>query len=717
MKLNTILGFAVILLFPLLNYSQPVATVINTDQAPFINGVLDDDVWGKAIPITEFVQREPVTGAPATQPTEVYLLYDDNYLYIGFRCYDDPDKVIGREMARDANLGNDDRVQIILDTHLDGRSAYWFQIGPRGSIGDAVISGNGQEFNREWRGLWDGRATIQPHGWEAEIAIPFKTLNFDPAQQAWGLKLIRYIRRNLEAVYWPTANINNHRFQVSDAGLMKGLKGISQGVGLDITPYAIAGHDKNPLDNTFMGDAGMDLFYQVTPGIRGVLTLNTDFADTEVDTRQINLTRFSLHFPEKRDFFLDGANYFNFGIGGEVDNPYSRRIIPFFSRRLGLDQSGEQLRVYGGGRFTGQAGRWNIGLVNILQEKQFDHSNFTAMRVSRNIGRQSSTGMVATIGNATSEGNNFVYGIDTRLATSTLGGNKNLAFTGWGLQSVTEKPGLGTITSSAFGADLNFPNDLFFGRAGVIQIDEDFTAGIGFVPRKGIREYYFSAGVGPRPGRWGILQFIAKGDLDHISGLDGQLQTREIRISPVNIRFTSGEEAEWDIRFTHESLTEDFNLLGQILIPAGSYDFSSHSVEIASAKYRNLWGSLEYEWGDFYNGQKKTVEITTGWQVFVNLFLSAEMERSYLSFPQRDMEVGIYRGIMNILFNPQINLTTFIQYDDVSQTAGWQSRFRWIIRPGREILVAWNSRISDPMERFVVTDSSLRFKVKYNVRF
>jgi hypothetical protein len=356
-------------------------------------------------------------------------------------------------------------------------------------------------------------------------------------------------------------------------------------------------------------------------------------------------------------------------------------------------------------------------VVNIFQEKQYDDNNFTAMRISRNLGSQSSAGMIATLGNATADGSNALYGLDTRLATSSLAGGRNLAFTAYGMQSVTEQPGNGRSVDNAFGTELNYPNDLFFGRAGFMQIGEEFTAGIGFVPRRGIREYYFSAGAGPRPGKYGILQVTSKVDLDHISGLDGLLQTREMKLTPLEVRFTTGEEFEAEVTFTHESLIEDFNLLGEILIPAGKYDFTTKTLELGSAKQRNLWATFEYEWGGFYMGSKRSYEVTAGWQAFVNLFLSAELEKSYLSFPGREMEVGIYRGIMNVLLSPQINLFTFVQYDDVSQTAGWQSRFRWIIRPGREVLVAWNSSITDPMERFTVSDSSLRFKLKYNIRF
>jgi hypothetical protein len=706
-----------LIILPAVLFSQPEATVVRTIHKPAIDGVLSEEIWEMAVPVTGFVQREPDTGAPASQETEVLLLYDDNYLYIGIRCYDDPNKVIGREMARNASLQNDDRLQIILDTHLDGRNAYWFQIGPGGSIGDAVISANGREINRDWQGLWDGRASIQTHGWEAEIAIPFKTINFDSRKSTWGVKFIRHISRNLESAYWPDANINNLEDAVSDAGLLHGLEGISQGVGLDINPWVIGGHNSRIDGGSFLGDTGVDVFYQITPGMRGVLTVNTDFAETEADARQINLTRFSLHFPEKRDFFLDGANFFNFGIAGEDRNRYSQRLIPFFSRRLGLDSAGEPLPVIAGGRFTGQAGDWNIGLLNILQERQYDNSNFAAMRVSRNLGRHSSAGMIATLGNASAEGSNALYGIDTRLATSTLGGDKNMAFTAYGLQSVTEKPGLGRSVDNAFGADLNYPNDLFFGRAGFLQIGDDFTAGTGFVPRKGIREFYFKAGAGPRPGKYGILQVTSEVELDHISGLDGMLQTREFEMTPLEIRFISGEELKTEVMFAHESLMEDFNLLGEILIPADKYGFVTRALQVNSAKHRNLWATFGYEWGGFYNGERYTYEVTAGWQVFVNLFLGAEIERSHISFPGRDMEVGIYRGMLNVLFNPRINLFTFVQYDNVTQIAGWQSRFHWIIKPGREVLVAWNSNINDPMDRFAISESSLRFKLKYNVRF
>jgi hypothetical protein len=708
---------ALSLIIPEIIYSQSAVQAVRTDEPPVINGILSEELWQNAVPVTELFQREPNPGDPVSQTTEFYVLYDDDYLYIGVRNYD-TGRIVAREMARSASLRNEDRVQIFLDTNSDGRTAYLFELGARGSKGDAIISANGQEINRDWQGLWDGKTSIHSYGWEAEFAIPFKTITFDENQTTWGIKFYRQIERNLEEAVWPLTDINARDEQVSDAGILVGLEGMNQGIGLDLTPWVLGGHNNREDGQTFMGDIGLDAFYQITPSLRGVVSINTDFAETEADTRQVNLTRFSLRFPEKREFFLDGANYFNFGISGEGQNPYSTRLIPFFSRRIGLDQSGSMLPVYAGAKFTGKVDNWNIGLLNVLQKKQFDNSNFTALRVSRNIGSQSSAGILATLGNATGPGSNALYGVDGRIATSTLGGNKNIALTGYVLQSQNDLPDGNRTTDYAMGADLNYPNDFFFGRTGFMHIDEDFEAGIGFVPRTGIRNYYLTAGIGPRPGKWGILQMNTEIQLDYFSDLNGTLLTREIELKPLEFRFSSGEELSSEVMFIYENLAEDFHLLGEILIPAGDYTFKNYSVEFETARQRNLWGAIGYEWGEFFNGKIQTYEISAGWQAFVNLFLGAEIERNFLNFQENKLDFGIYRMTVNVLFNPQINMTTFMQYDDISENLGWQTRFQWIIQPGQEFLVAWNSTITnDPLDRFALSESALRFKLKYNIRF
>ena len=240
--------------------------------------------------------------------------YDENNLYIGFRCYGDPSEITAKELARDVSLGNDDRVQVILDTYLDKRNAFWFQVGPRGSIGDAIVSENGAAFNKAWDGLWTGKASIHDKGWDAELAIPFKTLSFKKGEGTWGIKFIRHLKKNEESGYWPVANLNTHKFQVSDGGLLTGIGDITQGIGLDLIPYGLTGADYKREDGKTKPvlDAGFDAYYRITSNLKAALTVNTDFAQTEVDDRAINLTRFNLFYPEKRDFFPGWGQLFQF---------------------------------------------------------------------------------------------------------------------------------------------------------------------------------------------------------------------------------------------------------------------------------------------------------------------------------------------------------------------------------------------------------------------
>ncbi|MGE5426722.1 MAG: DUF5916 domain-containing protein, partial [Methylococcaceae bacterium] len=468
--------------------AQTAAQAVRVSTPPSIDGQINELVWEQATHIDQFVQREPNPGEAVSEKTIVSVCYDNNFLYFAVKCYDDPKKITAKEMARDVSLGNDDRVQIILDTYLDHRNGYWFQIGPRGSIGDALVSENGASLNKEWDGLWTGKSSINAEGWEAELAIPFKTLGFNPDNTTWGMKLIRNIKRKLEASYWPVANLNTHRFQISDSGLLTGLEGISQGIGLDVSPYAIGGmNTKHGEKASFMKDAGLDVFYQITPRLKASLSVNTDFAETEVDDRQINLTRFSLYFPEKRDFFLDGSNYFKFGIEGDDNNSYRNSIVPFFSRRLGLDNSGNMLPVNYAAKITGTQSNWNIGLMHISDVRDYGNSQLSVGRITRNIGKQSSVGVIGTWGNALSHDENKVGGFDIKLATSRFQKNKNIALTMFGLISDTQGKKDNNIS---WGADIAYPNDFLYFSLGHYEVGENFVAGIGFVPRTNIKASY-----------------------------------------------------------------------------------------------------------------------------------------------------------------------------------------------------------------------------------
>jgi len=689
---------------------------VRVDTPPQIDGRLQEAVWQQAAVISDFYQRQPDTGEPVTEPTKVYICYDQDNLYFGFFCQDDPEKITAKELARDVSLAEDDRVQIILDTFMDHRSGYWFQIGPRGSIGDALVSENGAAFNKQWDGLWEGKARITDQGWTAELAIPFKTLSFRAGQTTWGLKLIRHIKRKLESVYWPTANLDTYRFQVSDAGTLRGLEGISQGIGLDVTPYGLVGMDQGQnRQNSYPSDVGGELYYQITPGMKGALTVNTDFAQTEVDKRQINLTRFDLHFPEKRDFFLDGANYFNFGIEGDRHNPYSDRLIPFFSRRMGLDNTGNPVPIIGGGKVTGQFGNWNMGFLHILDDRADGRHNFTVGRLTRNFGEQSTVGVIGTMGNAVTTAQNQLGGVDLKLATSNFRGNKNLSFMLFGLRSNTT--GLIGGSESVWGSEILYPNDMLFFRLGTHRIGNNFLAGMGFVPRAGIQETYLESALGPRPKRWGILQYHLRIGGDYITDLENRLLTRMVSLTPLEIEFDSGDQIIWTASQRYEQLTEDFQISSGHIIPMDTYTFWRNSLQLESAQHRNFWATGLFQWGDFFNGSRRDMTVAIGYKIAVPLFVGVEMQRNDVTLPDGSFAAEIYGLNANILFSPDITLYNFIQYDNFSNNMGWQSRFSWILRPGNEILLVWNSLWDDPVNTLRVTESATRFKVKYTYRF
>lgn len=715
MKTNLFL-FCFCVLFIQSAFSQPVIQAVKIDSPPHIDGHVSEKIWNQAFLVSDFYQREPNLGAPVSQKTEFLVCYDEHNIYFAVKCWDNPKKITAKEMARDVSLGNDDRIQIILDTYLDRRNGYWFQIGPRGSIGDALISENGAAFNKEWDGLWTGKASIKDYGWEAEIAIPFKSLGFDKSNTQWGIKYIRHIVSNIESSYWPEANLNTHKFQVSDAAVLDGMENITQGIGLDISPYLVTGLDtKKGEKNDPKLTGGVDLFYQITPSLRSSITINTDFAETEVDDRQINLTRFSLHFPEKRDFFLNGANYFQFGIEGDDNSPAAKRIIPFFSRRMGLDENGQPIPINYGGKLTGQHKNWNIGLLHMNDNRQTGKNNFSVMRISHNLWKQSSIGIIGTYGNALADSTNMLAGADLKLSTSRFQGNKNVTFTFFGLKSSTynmEK------NSGAWGAQFSYPNDLIKARLGHHQVGENFVAGMGFVPRTNIKETYGEFEVGPRPGKWGIMQVLTGASFNSISNLESKkVETSEIQIKPLGIRFLSGEEISYSLINQQEYLYSGFNIFENIVIPQGGYQWWRHKIDLKTKGARNIWGEASYGLGNFYSGTREDILLKANWKIAVPFFLGGTFIQNHVELPQGNFTANIYQVNANILFSPDITLYNFVQYDNASKNAGWQSRFQWILKPGNEIIVAWNTQFLKNDGPFYMDESALRLKLKYNIRF
>ena len=706
-----------VLLFSFFN--ENVCSQINIPKIadpPSIDGHVNDEIWNSAAIIDQFFQREPAEGAPMTEKTEIFILYDSKHIYFGIKCYQDPKSIAAKEMQRGASLPYDDRVHIILDTYLDGRNAYAFEVNPLGAVGDAMISNSGRQRNTSWEGLFEGKSKITDKGWEAELAIPFNTLSFDVNNKNWGLFMNRYIPAKNEWGSWPVANINSAEFAVADAGVISGFEGITQGIGLDISPYALLGADsKRESDTKYKANAGLDIYYQINPRMKASVTINTDFAETEADTRQINLTRFDIRLSEKRNFFLDGSTMFNFGLEGsrQTEAP-SGKLNPFFSRRMGLDTEGSAIPIIYGAKFISRLNKWNIGALHVGEERDYGTSFSTVARISRNIGQQSSIGMITTYGNALGESQNFVTGLDLNLATSKFMGDKTLNFILSGLKSTTESI---KEKDMAWGAVLSYPNDLVNFMLGHQQIGENFFAGLGFVPRTNIREYWGSLSLGPRINVLGIRQLSFGGSFDYVTDFDNIMQSQSFTLNPADIRFHSGERLTYKLSNIYEYLENDFNIYPGFTIPANEYKWWENVITFSTSGSRDLYGNLSYTTGKFYTGTKNTVNIATNWKVFVRLFVGGSYNTSRVSLPEGDFSADIFQFNLNILFSPNVTLYNYLQYDSKSRTAGLQTRFRWVMKPGNEVLFVWNSGYSKQEENLIMDQNALRFKLKYNFRF
>lgn len=388
---------------------------------------MDEAAWSEAVPIGRLLQQEPIPESEPTEETDVFVLYDRDNIYFGIVCHDkDPGAIVATQMGRDARLDVDDHIVIAIDPFLDYRNGFFFQVNPRGSRGDGQVSNNAERRTLQWDGIWQASARITEDGWVAELAIPFKTLRFKPGETTWGLNVQRVIKRLDEVDRWASPRREVWLTNFAEAGKLNGLENVEQGRGLDIRPYASAGE----VNGDGRWAVGGDVFKNVTPSLNASLTINTDFAETEVDARQVNLTRFPLFFPEKRAFFLEGAGVFE--VAGLRPSPRSD-LIPFFTRRIGL-LAGEEVPILVGAKLVGREKGFNIGFLDV-QTREADvpflgtvsGQNLLAARVSRNLFRQSWVGGILTHGNPSGTGSNTLFGVDTRFATSSFSGDKNLS--------------------------------------------------------------------------------------------------------------------------------------------------------------------------------------------------------------------------------------------------------------------------------------------------
>jgi len=689
----------------------PARRMVRTAEGPVIDGVLDEVVWEQAVVIDDFRQVEPDEGGEPSERTEVRLLYDQAHLYVAVRCFDRrPQEIIATQMKRDGSLDADDHISFLVDPFFDRRNGYYFEMNALGAKGDALIEDN-DRVRRDWDGIWSGKASIDDEGWAVEVAIPFKTLSFNPNTTRWSFNASRFIRRRNEILRWSSPSRDKDFISIADAGVLDDISDIEKGVGLDVKPYTLTtlkrDHetDRDGLDF----DAGLDVFYRFTPALTLALTINTDFAETEVDERRVNLTRFPLFFPEKRDFFLQDAGIFDFG--GIRNNP-----LPFHSRRIGLGRSGETRDILAGAKLTGRVGDLNLGLLDVQMkhDQELGDKNLLVARGSVNVLEQSNVGAIFTNGDPRTDGDNWLAGLDFNYRTSSFKGDKTVTGHAWVLTG--DSTGVDT-GQSAWGVKAGYPNDRIEWGCGYSQIDENFNAALGFVPRRGIREYFGNWRYRWRPESEIIRRIDSGLRGTVITDLDDDVESADLDLELIEIETEAGDEVGLEFTRQREALDEAFEISDGIVLPVGDYTFNRFDVGFETSRGRPVSVGLGYGGGDFYTGTRDDYWIELEWRASANLFLGFEYEMNDVDLEEGSFIARIIRGRVNVYFTPDLSWTNFVQYDNDSESVGINSRVRWIIEPGNEIYFVLNQSIDRDDRSFRVRQSQLTTKVGWTFRF
>ncbi len=698
---------------------------VRVPQGPKIDGLLSDPVWRSAEAFTGFRQADPRPGENPTESTELRVLYDHANLYLGILCREsEPGRIAANNMAHDAGASqggqhyghssqgpSDDIVRVLLDPFQDKRTAYVFFVNPLGARGEGLAYAGEASLN--WDGIWEARARILEDGWSAEFRIPFKTISFKPGLAVWGINVERVIARKQEIIRLSGTNRDSRFENPMEAAALEGIEGVEQGKGITFRPYGlVSAVREHPASGVLKADGGFDIYKNFTPNLVGAVSYNMDFAETEADERRINLTRFPLFFPEKRMFFLEGSETFNFSS--------SISFVPFISRTIGLYE-GRQVPVVFGTKLYGKVGAWNLSAIDVQtgRSEGLAGRNLFAARMTRNIFAESKIGWILTNGSPTGE-RNTLAGVDFNYSTSRFLGNKNLMAAVWAAYNWNEqKEG----RHHGFGARAEFPNDLWNGEITYAYYGEALDPGLGYMMRQSIQTFYVRASYQPRP-QAGFLdglvrQFSFQGSVDYYWDLAGRLETRRVNLTPLSFRTESGEQFQFEIVPNRDVLPYPFEVARGVVLPAGPYDYTNVQVSLDTATHRPAVLNLSFTTGNFYSGRldETRAGVSVKLNGMANLGIDIDLVRGRL--PQGRFNENVYQIKADIFLSPDLGLMNYLQYDDISHELGWSARLRWQVSPGNEIYVVYNKnweRRWDPTSRFVPLEERGVFKISLSIR-
>lgn len=690
---------------------------LSTDADVKIDGRLDEPIWSEA-PVARLVQQEPVPGAPTPYDTEVRVLLDGENLYIGIRCVDpDASKVSIHTMQRDGEMWGDDTVAIVLGPFGDRRNGYLFRVNAAGARQDGLFSGSGGRHEPlEWDGIWDARAVRCDIGWSVEMIIPTQSIRFDPQLESWELNVERSIPRDRTVMRWADPSLDARLRDLRRSGRLDGMVGLNQGKGLSFSPYALGRFEADhPSDTTSTEwDGGFDVEWSPSPDLTLIGTINTDFAETEVDSRQINLTRFPLFFPEKRAFFLEGSDLFKFG--GNL----GRDLVAFHSRRIGLYDE-EIVPIIGGVKVLGRSGRWSYSALDTIMDDTSvsEGTNLFAGRAVYDVTQELRLGVIATDGDPGGVDDNSMVGVDAVWRTSKFRGDKNLQASAWAMDTFGDtEPG----RTNGWGFEFSYPNDLWDAGISYKNIGDALDPGLGFLPRSGVTIWRPRLQYRPRPDVDWIRQLRFQMFGDYISDLDGRVESWGIFTAPLHLITESGDGYEFNWRPRYDRLDEPFEIVDGVEIPVGEYTFHRFRLEAQSSSHRWWRASASVWFGDFYTGTLTEARVSgsisspTGkWRVQLDAL------NNDASLPEGDFIQRMYQVKTFLAFNPDLVLSLFGQYDSESENLGFNTRLRWTIKPGNDLFVVWNhdwerSIGADRHESFIPLSDQLVVKLRVTLR-
>ncbi len=690
-----------------------------------VDGVLDDPVYDQVPAADGFLQQEPEEGAPVSEATRVWVLYDAENLYIAAELEEHhPELLRANEMRRDhRNIGWGDSFSVILDTFYDRRNGFLFHTNPAGALFDAQVSDE-RNTNSDWNTVWWVKTELLQDGWTMEMRIPFRSLRYAAGgAQLWGINFRRLIKHTNERAFLtptPQAYNMNGLNRLSNAATLVGLEAPAGSRRMELKPYAIGSQTDAPLrdiNNEWSGDFGADFKFGVTEGLTADVTWNTDFAQVEDDETQVNLSRFSLFYPEKREFFLEGQGVFDFGgrqtrmWGGGGDTP-----IPFFSRSIGIS-GGSAVPILGGARLHGRAGAYQMGLMNIQTGEapglDYEGTNFSAFRVKRDLFSRSNIGVIATHRNhaADHSGSNSLYGVD-----GNFNPTEHLRITTFYM--ATSEPGVETgHRAASYMGQFRYDTDLLDVTGERLYLGEDFNPGMGFVRRRDFTKNSGSVQFSPRPrGIEAIRQLEFQARVSNYQRPDGELETREYEFE-ANAIFESSDRLMLGYDVTEEHLLEGFDLSDEVAVPAGSYRFARAGARLRMGSHRKVSGMLNYEAGGFFGGTRQEVGYWGRAEINQRFSFEPNISLNWITVPAGDVRAQVSRLRATYTISPHAFMGALVQYNSAAQLMSANVRFRWEYAPGSDLFVVFTTNRDGDDGLSGLTDRALVVKFTRLMRF